>query len=195
MLPVHSLHRYLVATALGLLVLSGCSSEAEHSATGPSGGTPTHASDTAGHMGHGGGGSVPRGMEPATDPAFPVGSSVILTAGHMPGMKGARATVEGAYSTITYAVTYQPTTGGPVVTNHKWVVQEEIKGAGDERIPTGSEVTLTADHMPGMKGATATIVGSTEQTVYVVDYTVNQKTIQNHRWVVESEMKAVPEDS
>ncbi|WP_227698967.1 DUF1541 domain-containing protein [Raoultella sp. 18093] len=33
----------------------------------------------------------------------------------------------GAYSTFTYAVNYTPTTGGPAVKDHKWVVQQEIK--------------------------------------------------------------------
>ncbi|WP_227698966.1 YdhK family protein [Raoultella sp. 18093] len=50
-------------------------------------------------------------------------------------------------------------------------------------------MVLTADHMPGMKGATATIASSTDQTVYVVDYTAGGMTMKNHKWVVQDEMK------
>ena len=140
-------------------------------------------------MHHGDGGPVPVGMKPAAHPTYPVGSTVILTANHMAGMNGARATVVGAYSTFTYAVNYTPTTGGPAVKDHKWVVQQEIKNAGTGRLADGTKVVLTADHMPGMKGATATIASSTDQTVYVVDYTAGGMTMKNHKWVVQDEMK------
>ncbi len=33
----------------------------------------------------------------------------------MEGMKGAKATITGAYDTIAYTVTYKPTTGGEEV--------------------------------------------------------------------------------
>lgn len=39
---------------------------------------------------------------------------------------GAKATIVGAYDTTAYAVTYTPTTGGPVVKNHKWVIESEL---------------------------------------------------------------------
>ena len=58
---------------------------------------PTSASSMA--MDHGDGGPVPAGMKPASDPKYPVGSKVILTADHMEGMDGARASVVGAYAT------------------------------------------------------------------------------------------------
>lgn len=169
---------------------TGSSQAMDHTAmnSSMSSSMPSMASSMPMH--HGDSGPVPAGMKPAGHPKYPVGSTVILTANHMPGMDGARATVVGAYSTFTYAVNYTPTTGGAMVKDHKWVVQQEIKDAGTRRLPDGKKVTLTADHMPGMKGATATITSSTDQTVYVVDYTAVGMTMKNHKWVVQDEMKA-----
>lgn len=112
-----------------------------------------------------------------------------LTADHMEGMDGAKATVVGAFDTYTYAVDYTPTTGGDPVKNHKWVVQQEIEDAGDERLEDGADVTLEAEHMEGMKGAKATIASSTDETVYMVDYEADGTKMKNHKWVVESEIK------
>ncbi|WP_425270170.1 YdhK family protein [Flexivirga meconopsidis] len=136
------------------------------------------------------GGSVPKGMKAAANPKFPVGSEVVLTADHMPGMKDAKAKVVGVYATNTYAVNYTPTTGGAPVKDHKWVVQQELKGAGAGRLADGTQVTLATDHMPGMDGAKATIAGSTTEPVYAVDYDMNGMTMKNHKWVVQDEMKA-----
>ena len=102
-------------------------------------------------------GEVPKGMKEATNPTYKVGSKAIINANHMKGMNGAKATIVGAYDTTVYAVSYTPTTGGNRVENHKWVVQEDIKDAGDKSFKPGSEVTLEANHMEGMKGATAKI--------------------------------------
>ena len=128
------------------------------------------------------------GIEPAADPAHPVGTEVTLMADHMPGMEGAAATVVGAYETTAYSVDYRPTTGGPEVTDHKWVVQEELEDAGAERLPDGAAVTLAADHMPGMQGAEGTVHSSTDETVYMVDYESDGMRMRNHKWVVESEI-------
>lgn len=84
--------------------------------------------------GHGGmehpadGGPVPAGMKRAADPAYPRGSTVVLTADHVDGMAGATATIVGAYDTYTYAVDYTPTDGADPVKDHRWVVQEEMEG-------------------------------------------------------------------
>lgn len=134
------------------------------------------------------GGAAPAGMQKADSPKYPVGSTVKLTADHMPGMKGANAKVVGAFSTTTYAVTYTPASGGPKVSNHKWVVAEEVEG-GSKQLKKGDTVTLLADHMPGMKGAKATIDSSTTETVYMVDVPMHGMTMKNHKWVVESEMQ------
>ena len=189
------------------LALAGCSTDGDDGATHQHGdGAPdtssTAASSTAGpstaagtHE-HGGmqmehpmdGGPAPAGIVTAEHPRYAVGSEVVMHTDHMPGMDGARATIAGAYSTYTYSVDYEPTTGGPRVTDHKWVVQQEIADAGDARLPDGAEVTLTAEHMPGMQGAKATIHSSTDETVYMVDYEADGMRMTHHKWVVESEL-------
>lgn len=177
----------------GALVFTGCSTGG-----GQDQGTP---STTSQHEGHGSssdsggmehpmdGGPAPEGIETAASPTYPVGTEVTLTADHMEGMDGANATIAGAYDTYTYAVDFTPSAGGEPVKDHKWVVQQEIKDAGDERLADGTEVTLEAEHMEGMKGAKATIASSTEETVYMVDYESDGMTMTNHKWVVESELK------
>ncbi|WP_199219506.1 YdhK family protein [Corynebacterium liangguodongii] len=181
-----------------IAALAGCAqsepapAEPDHSAHAEH----SEHSEHSGHSGHSGhnhpadGGPVPAGMAEAADPTYPVGTKVTLAADHMPGMEGAPATIVGAYDTTAYAVSYMPTDGSEPVANHKWVVQEEIKGAGKETLAAGTEVTLEADHMPGMKGAAATIDSSTDETVYVVDVEADGMTMTNHKWVVESEIRA-----
>ncbi len=135
------------------------------------------------------GGEAPAGIEDAVDPMYPVGTEVTVLADHMDGMEGATGTVTGAYSTTAYAVSYTPTDGGAPVSDHRWVVQEELENPGDAPLADGTEVTLTADHMSGMEGATATIDSSTQETVYMVDITTDDgMTMTNHKWVTESEL-------
>ena len=177
----------------GALVFTGCSTGGDQDQATPS--TTSH------HEGHGSssdsggmehpmdGGPAPEGIETAASPTYPVGTEVTLTADHMEGMDGANAMIAGAYDTYTYAVDFTPSAGGEPVKDHKWVVQQEIKDAGDERLADGTEVTLEAEHMEGMKGAKATIASSTEETVYMVDYESDGMTMTNHKWVVESELK------
>ena len=177
----------------GALVFTGCSTGGDQDQATPS--------TTSQHEGHGSssdsggmehpmdGGPAPEGIETAASPTYPVGTEVTLTADHMEGMDGANATIAGAYDTYTYAVDFTPSTGGEPVKDHKWVVQQEIKDAGEERLADGTEVTLEAEHMEGMKGAKATIASSTEETVYMVDYESDGMTMTNHKWVVESEIK------
>ena len=192
----------LAAGALGVtLVLAGCGSGADED-------QQTDPSATEEHQGHGGdnaesgdkemdhsmehpmdGGPAPEGIAEASDPAYPVGTEVQLTADHMEGMDGATATISGAFDTYTYSVNYTPAGGGDPVTDHKWVVQEEIEDAGDERLADGTEVTLLAEHMEGMEGVKATIASSTDETVYMVDYETDGMKMTNHKWVVESEIQ------
>ena len=188
----------LAAGALGVaLVLAGCASGADDD-------QQTDPSATEEHQGHGGnnaesgdeemehpmdGGPAPEGIAEASDPAYPVGTEVQLTADHMEGMDGATATISGAFDTYTYSVNYTPAGGGDPVTDHKWVVQEEIEDAGDELLADGTEVTLLAEHMEGMEGVKATIASSTDETVYMVDYETDGMKMTNHKWVVESEIQ------
>lgn len=152
-----------------------------------------HASH-GGHGGHGGGhahihgsSGAPAGMAPAPNAKYPVGTQVKLTAGHMPGMEGAGGKVTGVYSTQTYEVTYTPTTGGAPVKNHRWVVREETEGQASHK--AGDQVVLTADHMPGMKGARATIERVVTTPVYMLDVRgTDGSFMRNHLWMQEDEL-------
>lgn len=141
------------------------------------------------HMHHESSSEVPAGLKEAESPTFLIGSKAIMETDHMAGMQGAEATIVGAYDTTAYVVSYTPTTGGNRVEDHKWVIQEEIKDAGDETIEIGSEAVLEADHMDGMKGATAEIVSAEKTTVYMVDYISSSgEEVKNHKWVTEEEL-------
>lgn len=192
--------QWLILIAAAMLVLGGCQNN--DSASEPASVTPSQHEQAADdsdmnmdqmdEMHHSGSGEVPEGLKEAVNPAYKVGSQAIIEAGHMKGMKGAKATIVGAYDTTAYAVSYTPTTGGPKVTNHKWVIHEEIENAGAEPFKPGDEVVLEADHMPGMKGAKATIDSAEKTTVYMVDYepTTGGDPVKNHMWVTGSELSA-----
>ncbi|SDS25265.1 Protein of unknown function [Brevibacterium siliguriense] len=199
-----------VAAALGL-ALAGCSTANDDSQG--SGGDGSHGShksssdetsgsdhedmktseserESGGHEGHAAdGGDPPEGIKKAEDPTFAVGDTVVLSADHMPGMKDAEATVSGAFDTTTYSISYTPTDGGDPVKDHKWVVHEELETPGKAPLKKGAKATVNADHMPGMKGAEATIDSATGETVYMVDIKTDEMEMTNHKWVVESEMK------
>ncbi|MDX1805836.1 MAG: YdhK family protein [Paenisporosarcina sp.] len=141
-------------------------------------------------MDHSGSGEVPEDLAVAENPTYKVGSKAIIETDHMEGMQGAEATIVGAYDTIAYAVSYTPTTGGERVENHKWVIQEEIKNAGDEPFEPGTKVKVEAEHMKGMDGASAEIDSAEPTTVYMIDYTptTGGEKVTNHKWVTESEL-------
>lgn len=153
------------------------------------------SSEGMGDMVHDDSGVIPEGLMEAENPTYKVGDSVIMQAGHMEGMEGAKATIVGAFDTIVYEVSYDPTNGDPRVENHQWVIQEEIMDAGTEPFTVGSEVMLDAEHTEGMNGATAIIEAAETTTVYMVDYTdtVTGKTINNHKWVTEMELEPIEE--
>lgn len=142
-------------------------------------------------MKHTGSGEVPKDLKKAENPKYEVGSKAIIKADHMEGMDGAKAKIVGAFDTTAYVVTYTPTTGGKPVKNHKWVIQEEIQNAGNKELKQGDKVKLNADHMKGMKGASAVIESSEKTTVYMVDYTptTGGEKVKNHKWVTESELQ------
>ena len=153
------------------------------------------SSEGMGDMVHDDSGVIPEGLMEAENPTYKVGDSVIMQAGHMEGMEGAEATIVGAFDTVAYEVSYDPTNGDPRVENHQWVIQEEIMDAGTDSLGVGSEVMLEAEHTEGMSGATATIEAAETTTVYMVDYidTVTEETIKNHKWVTESELSPIEE--
>ena len=79
--------------------------------------------------------------------------------------------------------------GGPEVKDHKWVIHEELKDAGKEPLEPGTQAVVNADHMEGMKGATAVIDSAEQTTVYMVDFTTTTgEEVKNHKWVTESEL-------
>ncbi|WP_310549920.1 YdhK family protein [Paenibacillus glufosinatiresistens] len=199
----------LVLGATAVLALSGCSGNgnnhngnggasaapAASPAAGAHAGHSPAATDMAGMTGmaeHGTSGEIPAGLQDAASPKFPVGSQVVIKDGHMPGMKGAAATVSGAFDTTVYAISYQPTTGGERITNHKWIIQQEIENAGTEDIQPGKEITIKADHMPGMMGAKAVVDSFKHTVVYMVDYTptTGGEPVKGHQWVTEDELEA-----
>lgn len=135
-------------------------------------------------------GEVPEGLEEAASPTYEVGSKAIIESDHMSGMKGAEATIVGAYDTTVYTISYTPTTGGERVEDHKWVIHEELEGVEEEPLEPGTEVTVNAEHMEGMEGATAVIDSAEQTTVYMVDFTptTGGEEVKNHKWVTESEL-------
>ena len=198
----------VLLSAAAIIVLGGCGSESTEQSDPNTNQTQTEQSGTEQNqtaqdqteqnntdqmdMNHSSSGEVPNGLKEADNPTYPVGSEVILKTDHMEGMKGAEATIVGAYETTAYEVSYTPTTGGEPVKNHKWVVHEEIKDMTNQTLKDGTEVTLEADHMPGMKDAPAVIDSSEMTTVYMVDYTptTGGEPVKNHKWVTEDELSA-----
>lgn len=175
--------------AFTLMFTSACSSSKEDSSASESTQAESTTQIVHDHGDHpSDGGPAPAGMVVADDPLYPLGSEVIINADHMPGMVGSKGKVVGAFKTYTYSVDYMPTDGSAMVTDHRWVVQEELENVGKERLADGTEVTIAADHMKGMKGASGSIAHSTEETVYMVDFEAGGMSMKNHKWVTESEL-------
>ncbi|MBM7650488.1 hypothetical protein JOC78_003480 [Bacillus ectoiniformans] len=144
-------------------------------------------------MEHSGSSEIPEGMKEAQNPKYEVGSTVIVAEGHMPGMKGAEATVVNAYDTTVYRVSYDPVSGGDRVEKHEWVVHEELKETDEKPFKPGSEVTIEAEHMEGMQGASAVVDTAEQKTVYVIDFTLTDgsEKVMNHLWVTEEELSPI----
>ncbi|MED4779358.1 YdhK family protein [Brevibacillus choshinensis] len=188
-----------ILSVASIMILSGCGNNAapapnnqpnqsqETIDQGMNHGNMDHA-----NMDHSSSGEIPNGLKEASNPTYKVGSQAIIKSDHMEGMNGATATIVGAYDTTAYAISYTPTTGGPRVTNHKWIIHQEIKDAGTEPFKPGTEVIVQAEHMKGMNGVTATIDSAQPTTVYMVDYTptTGGEIVRNHKWVTESELSA-----
>lgn len=181
---------FLISIAV-VIGLSGCGNKASKE-TSPTENPELKQEEMQVEVNHSGSGEVPENLKVAENPTFKVGSEAIVKADHMKGMEGAVATIVGAYDTTAYVVSYTPVTGGERVENHKWVIQEEIKDADDKELAPGTEVVLEADHMKGMKGATAEIESAEKTTVYMIDYmpTTGGEEVKNHKWVIESELSA-----
>src|SRR4051794_8006861 len=181
--------------AVLLLVLGACSNNEETQPTNKeTGNTNQENTEVMDHsnMDMSSSSEVPEGLKEAEKPKYTVGSKVIIQSDHMKGMKGAEATIVGAYDTTVYTVSYTPTEGGERVENHKWVIHEEIQDATDGPFKPGSEVKINAEHMEGMVGVTAEIDSAEATTVYMVDFTTSDgEKVKNHKWVTESELSPV----
>lgn len=178
-----------IVTLILAISLSACSSDDQTSKETNSSSEHNMEMDHS-EMNHSSSGEIPEGLKEEENPTYKVGSQAILDTDHMLGMKGAEATIVGAFHTNVYIVSYTPTTGGEIVEDHKWVIHEEIENAGNEPFQPGTEVVLNTDHMEGMKGATAVVDSVEEMTVYMVDYTPKNggEDVKNHKWVTESEL-------
>ncbi|PIC87067.1 hypothetical protein CSV72_03545 [Sporosarcina sp. P20a] len=178
----------LSISAAFALVLAGCG------AATPKEEESVKSEETSHHdmegMDHSSDGSIPEGLMEAENPTYPVGSEAIIETDHMEGMKGATATIVRAFDTVAYSINYTPTDGGQKVSDHKWVVHEEIEDPAPAPLDKGTEVTVLADHMEGMEGAKAEIESVEQTTVYMIDYasTTDGEEVQNHKWVVEDEL-------
>ncbi len=149
--------------------------------------------DSHAGMDHSGSEEVPEGLKVAENPAYKIGSKVILRDGHMDGMIGAEATIIGAYNTTAYSVSYTPATGGERVDNHKWIIHEELKDSGKEPLEPGTEAVTTASHMEGLKDTTVVIESAKPTIVYMIDYkpTTGGEEVTNHKWVTEDELEPI----
>lgn len=183
-------------TVVAALALSACSEDTpkikeEEPATEST--ETDHSSMDHSTMNHSSSGEVPETLKNAKNPMFPVGSTAIITDGHMDGMIGAEATIVGAYDTTAYIISYEPTTGDDRVEKHKWVIHEELIDAGDAPLSPGTEVTTDASHMEGMENAKVVIDEAVQTTVYMIDYksTTDGEAVKNHKWVTESELGTV----
>jgi hypothetical protein len=177
-----------LVSLLAAVTLSACAADNEKAT--PNEETTHDQSMDHSNMEHSGSDEVPEGLKDAENPTFPVGSKAIIKDGHMEGMKGAEATIVGAYDTIAYTISYTPTNGGERVEDHKWVIHEEILEAGPSPLELGAEVSIDAEHMEGMDGATAEIDSAEETTVYMINFTPTDggEEVTNHKWVTESEL-------
>ena len=136
-------------------------------------------------------GKVPMDLQEAENPTFPVGTKVKIYADHFEGLKGAEGTIVGAYHTTAYEVSFMPSTGGEKVNNYKWLISEELEGASGEPMDAGRELIADAEHIEGMKGATAVIESASEGPVYMVDIvTTTGEELKNYKWLTESELEA-----
>ncbi|MBT2569782.1 YdhK family protein [Planococcus sp. ISL-110] len=70
-------------------------------------------------------------------------------------------------------------------------VPEGLAEAENPKFEVGSKVIMNADHMPGMDGAEATVVGAYDTTVYSLSFTptTGGEPIENHKWVIHEELE------
>lgn len=76
-------------------------------------------------------------------------------------------------------------------TSNEAEVPDGLKAAENPKYEVGSKATIKSDHMEGMDGAEATIVGAYDTTAYSVTYTptTEDKKVENHKWVIHEEIE------
>lgn len=74
-------------------------------------------------------------------------------------------------------------------------IPEGLEEAQNPTYPVGSEAIINAEHMEGMNGAEATIVGAYSTTVYSVTYTptTGGEKVEDHKWVIHQELENADE--
>lgn len=188
----------LLAIAIScIIVISACASEKQYNASGSGDHSQQHSTNVITHdehsdMNHSSSGELPVGLQAAAHPTFEVGSKVRMIANHMDGMEGANASIVGAFETTVYAVSFENVHNGKKVSNHKWVIHEEIANGQEASYKIGDKVELATEHMEGMNGAEAVIDSAEKSTVYMVSYMSSTgEQVNNHKWVTEDELKAL----
>ncbi|MDN7247156.1 YdhK family protein [Planococcus shenhongbingii] len=75
-------------------------------------------------------------------------------------------------------------------------VPKGLKEAETPAFKVGSKAIMNTDHMEGMNGAEATIVGAFDTTVYAISYTptTGGEQVENHKWIVHEEIKGAKEE-
>nr|WP_263324866.1 YdhK family protein [Neobacillus sp. Marseille-Q6967] len=70
-------------------------------------------------------------------------------------------------------------------------VPEGLKESESPKFEAGSKAIIESDHMEGMKGEEATIVGAYDTTVYTISYTPTDggERVENHKWVIHEEIE------
>lgn len=76
-------------------------------------------------------------------------------------------------------------------------VPEDLEEAENPKYPEDSQAVIQATHMKGMEGATATVTGAFDTTVYTVTYTptTGGEEVQDHKWVVHEEIEDAGEET
>jgi len=109
--------------------------------------------------------SVPEGLEEGESPTYEVDSIAIIEDDHR-RCEGCRSNYSSCIRHYGIYCFVNSNNWGKQVENHKWVIHDEIKEAGDDPFQTGSEVVIEAGHMEGMKGANAQIDSGKDDCVY-----------------------------
>jgi Protein of unknown function (DUF1541) len=75
-------------------------------------------------------------------------------------------------------------------------VPNDLKEAKNPMFPVGTKSIIQADHMEGMNGAEATIVGAYNTIVYTISYTPTDggEPVENHKYIIHEEIEEAGEE-